>query len=240
MSAFYSVKTTKDKKKFIVQLTSIPPPELKKSKLKDPDEIQNRSLSIPGSPSYNRSLRRAFSRSKLLAFFNPDMLFFSTMTFAENVTDVNYALKCVKSFMKANQRHTNKKLKYIYIFELQKRGAIHIHMISNENLNIRINKYGYRQLVDWTYGHNNVQTIDNVDGDFKPYLYLFKYMKKSIRVGKSFIHTSRGFDKIIDYDYEKYIGTLEIGDELFREDYELFINSVHHRIQKKYRTLPIE
>lgn len=233
--SYYSVKTTKNKQKFILQLSSIKPPDL--SNPKPQTEKTPRSLSQPGSLNYQRALRRAFARSKLLAFFNPDMLFFSTMTFADNITDVDYALKQVKLFMKQNQRNTNKKLKYIYIFELQKRGAIHIHMISNENLDIRINKYGYRELVAWRHGYTNVQTIDNVDGDFKPYLYLFKYMKKSVRVGKSFIHTSRGFDDIIDYDYEKYIGTLEIGHELFREDYELFVNNVHHRIQKKYRSL---
>lgn len=172
-----------------------PLPTEKKTKSLHDNDV--RTSSVHGSASYERSLRRAFNSAKLLAFFNPDLTRFLTFTYRENVTDVEKALHDLKMMIKHHNRNSNKPLKYIFVFELQKRGAIHIHMIANDALKTRKNKHGYEEIEYWhdRHGFTNVRKLENTDGNFKPYLYLFKYMHKSTRIGKSFIHTSRNLNR---------------------------------------------
>lgn len=204
----------------------------------------NRTLSVVGSESYERSLRRAFARAKVLAFFNPDLTHFITFTYKDNQLSADKALKDVKQFIKKqkeyyyqqNPTQSTKKspFKYIYVFERQKRGAIHVHMIANGLFRTRINKNGYPELLYWPKGFSSVLSIKNADKSFKPYLYLFKYMAKAQRIGKSFIHTSRTFDKIQNVDYALYIDKLNGANLLFKEDYEIFIDDTKSRIIKEY------
>jgi len=314
----YTVKTTYNRSSFILQKSSLPLTTQKKPKDILDTTKETRSLSLVGSPSYIRSQRRAFSRAKLLAFFNPDLTQFITFTYKENILDENKTLYDIKQFLKkekrkkqknssqkesartfennqinakkANQelstypqptnnnkltdviarkknqqnRHrrgcghvensdemciTNAELhsifekgkdtksnpfKYIYVFERQKRGAIHIHMISNGGFEMETNLNGYQQLKNWPHGFTSVLTIKDFDNNFKPYLYLFKYMAKSQRIGKSFIHTSKSFDKIINVDYDYYIEELEKRDIVYEEDYKFTLDQRQHEITKEY------
>jgi len=270
--------------------------------------LTTRQTSQLGTDSYNRSLRRAFSRAKQLAFFNPDLTHFITLTYKQNLQDPTTAIQDIKNLIKHQKKlkqknqtlqqptkihkntesrlgtlgspdlsspsrgtkssdqlnhrepihrkeknkHSPKNLnhyasidgsikspratefKYIYVLEVQKRGAIHVHMVCNdwletEMINGRLNVLGWQQ-----HGFSDVKTILNTDNNFKPYLYLFKYMQKAQRIGNSFIHVSRNFDKISTMDYSRYITTLSEVNLLYKEDYEFTVNNKSRRITKEY------
>lgn len=200
------------------------------------NEKHKRSISQLGTPDYQRSVRRAFSRAKLLAFFNPDLTEFITLTYADNMQDTKQVIIDIKRFVQQTKRKTKQKPKYIYAIEKQKRGALHVHMIASKGFQYEINNHGYKQLKDWSKGFTNVQTISDFDKDFKTYLYLFKYMGKAQRVGSTFIHCSRGFDKITLADYRDYINILKEGDILYQEDTKFTIENRKCNIIKSYIT----
>lgn len=153
-----------------------------------------RSESTFGSNSYLDALQRAFNQVKTRVFFNPDMDKFITLTYKGKNHTPEQVLYDVKQLIKKEKRHHSKTLKYIYIMEYQKRGSIHVHMIANSNFTFRKNKNNYDELTYWKHGFSSALKITDFDKNFRPYLYLFKYMKKSERIGKSFTHSSRNLD----------------------------------------------
>lgn len=157
---------------------------------------EKREESQFGSKSYNDALQRAFNKAKEQIYFNPDMVNFVTLTYKGLETDIEKAMHDVKMLVKAELRNGNH-LKYIYVFEWQKRGSLHIHMITNNALTTYTNKNNYRSLKYWKHGYTSILTINDFDHNFKPYLYLFKYMKKAQRIGKSFVHTSRNINNYL-------------------------------------------
>lgn len=248
---YYRLKTTPTNDKFVLTKTS----HAFMQKNQTNKQPSTRSLSLIGSDSYTRSLRRSFARSKLLAFFNPDLTHFITFTYKQNQTSTTQALKDIKQFLKYQTNYYNQQtrkteklteqfkkdkntksnpFKYIYVFEKQKRGAIHVHMVANGLFRTRKNKNGYDELYYWKHGFTSVLNIKTTDNNFKPYLYLFKYMGKAQRVGRSFIHVSRNFDKIQSVDYADYITKLQGASLLFKEDYEIYIEESKSRITKEY------
>ena len=70
-----------------------------------------RSLSKLGSLSYSRSLRRSFSRAKLLSFFNPDLNHFLTFTYSQNITDIDIVLKDIKYFIRLQNKFNKQQYK---------------------------------------------------------------------------------------------------------------------------------
>lgn len=242
---FYTLQTTKQLTHYILLTSDIDynNPYIKNYNTPNPSHfLPNRLQSQLGTDSYSRSLRRAFSRAKQLAFFNPDLTQFITLTYKANQTDLQQALLDIQILIKYQKRLIEKQtkttktptFKYIYVFELQKRGAIHVHMVANDFLatkmvNGRLNVLGWQQ-----HGFSDVKTIKNTDNNFKPYLYLFKYMQKAQRIGGSFIHVSRNFDKISSMDYSHYINTLSEVHLLYKEDYEFTINDKTRKITKEY------
>lgn len=226
---FIRVKTNPSQTGFVVQKSTYAP------KLHLDRDFTTRTLSKVGSESYKRSLRRAFNRAKLLAFFNPDLTQFITLTYKNNIQDPQIVLEHVKQMINThNKNPKTKPLKYIYVLELQKRGAIHIHMVANEVLELQKNRNNYWSVKAWKHGYSSVLTIRDFDNNFRPYLYLFKYMHKAQRVGKSFIHTSRNFDKITDIDYGRNIEKIMEGEILLTESTTFTINEKTQHITKDY------
>jgi len=60
---------------------------------------------------------------------NPTMDKFLTLTFAENVVDVETANYEFKKFRQKLERHIGRKFKYLGVIEFQKRGAVHYHLM---------------------------------------------------------------------------------------------------------------
>lgn len=167
-----------------------------------------RSTSEFNTKSYKDSLQRAFNRAKQQIFFNPDMKIFITLTYKGATHTPDDVLHDVKMLIKRERRSSNKDIKYIYVLEYQKRGSIHVHMIANDTFTTRINRNGYKELVYWKHGFSSYLTIKDFDSNFKPYLYLFKYMRKSQRIGNSFVHSSRNLNNFIEIPPDEFDLTL--------------------------------
>lgn len=160
-----------------------------------------RSESVYGTKSYRDALQRSFNRAKLQVFFNPDMQYFVTLTYRGDTHTIDDVMYDMKIWLK-HERRLNKNIKYIWVAEYQKRGSIHVHMITNAKFTMRKNKNGYDEINYWAdkIGFTSVLHISDFDRNFKPYLYLFKYMRKAQRIGKSFLHTSRNINNFEKHD----------------------------------------
>lgn len=162
-----------------------------------------------GDKTYKNNLNRAFNHVKNIVFFNPDMTNFITFTYHINQQDIKQVLHDIKQTVKYTRNARNKKgtpitPKYVYILEYQKRGALHVHMIANDFFLTQINQHGHPEVKYWNNGFTNIRKLSEFDGNFKPYLYLFKYMQKAERIGKRFIHTSRGLANFVKVDYNSF------------------------------------
>jgi len=197
-------------------------------------DYQSRELSKIGSESYNRSLRRAFMRAKLIAFFHPELTQFITLTYKKNILKPDRVISDVKNMIKQHNRNSKKQLKYVYVMEQQKRGSIHVHMVASDALETVSHRKGYKSIKRWSHGFSDVKTIKDFDSNFRPYLYLFKYMSKAQRVGRSFIHTSKNFDKIEVLDYADYIHFFKGEDLVHKESHAFTIEKKQYRIDKNY------
>lgn len=78
---------------------------------------------------YNANVRRNKLRRMILANFNENSKFI-TLTFKENVTDLDIANKEFKKFIQRMKQRFDD-FKYLAVIEFQKRGAVHYHMISD-------------------------------------------------------------------------------------------------------------
>lgn len=124
-----------------------------------------------------------------------------TLTFNnQNNFDI-YDLKVcnvqLKKFLKKLKRFLKvRNLKYIYVAELQKRGAIHYHLV----LDIRfIEKDKFTEL--WGYGFIDIEKVTNL---LQTAYYVGKYITKNVRdkrsIGKRAYYASKGLKKpIIEY-----------------------------------------
>lgn len=233
----YKLTTTEQQLRFIATFNTnnkTKQPVKNKKTLKAP-----RKQSQIGTPSYSRALRRAFQRAKLIVYFNPDMTSFITLTYAQADNTYQQVINDIKYLIKQTKRRSPEiPIKYIYVMEYQKRGSIHVHMIANDSFATTKNKNGYLELSDWdktSKGFSSVLKITDFDGNFRPYLYLFKYMSKAQRIGKSFIHTSRGLAKIVEIPYNANITSLEQEHKLlFEEQITYEIKHTEQYIFKQY------
>lgn len=76
------------------------------------------------------NLTRTRRNIKRLINSNPDMNKFITLTFAENVQDINDANYEFKKFVQRLKFHYGS-FKYLAVIEFQKRGAVHYHLVSS-------------------------------------------------------------------------------------------------------------
>lgn len=97
--------------------------------------------------------------------------YFSTMTFAENITEIQEGHKYINKFI-TNLRQKDKQLKYICIPEYTKAGRVHYHSI------IQSEVYKKKELDSkWLYGQamvKNIREVDNLGA------YITKYITKDI------------------------------------------------------------
>jgi len=148
---------------------------------------------------------RAFSTAKNKIYFNRDLDQFITLTYKENMQDYDKLKQDIKIFLNKESRKGNNP-KYIWVVERQKRGALHIHLISNSFITSAINRNKYPYALYWEHGFSSIKHISGADINFKPYLYLFKYMQKSEKIGGRYVHASRNlknFDTLTDFNFDK-------------------------------------
>ena len=86
---------------------------------------------------------------------------FITLTFEENVKDINIAVKKLNSFFTIIRRKKND-FKYLCIPEFQKRGAVHFHLLTNININnntllsIQEDNPKFKHIEYWKHGFTSV------------------------------------------------------------------------------------
>lgn len=151
---------------------------------------------------------------------------FITLTFAENVTDLDQAHHEFDKFMKRLRKKIKRPIKYAAVVEFQKRGAIHYHMISD------LPYIPKQELAEtWRQGFvriNDIQHVDNVGA------YLSKYMTKEngdlrLRGRKSYF-TSQGLERPLILRGEDADPILELYDlsEHKKTVFESSYTSEHH------------
>ena len=108
---------------------------------------------------------------------------FITLTFAENITDIDIAREKIKRFIYKVKR-VYKDFMCLYIPEYQKRGAVHFHLLTN--ISIDNNKLIYEQednkiFLHVKYWNDGFTSVENITGDIKKIIgYISKYMTKDI------------------------------------------------------------
>jgi len=106
---------------------------------------------------------------------------FITLTFEENILDIDKANKELKKFIYKVKRVYND-LKYIGIPEFQKRGAVHYHILTNidiDNTKLIYSQQNNEKFKHIKYWNNGFTKVDNLKNDIKKIIgYISKYMTK--------------------------------------------------------------
>lgn len=148
------------------------------------------------------SRRRAFSLASLKLLENPDMNTFITLTYdPKKTTDPKY-LDDLKNLFRGTGA------KYLATFEKHKNNPnLHIHLITNADLDYYINDNGYYSCRRWHRGFSSVKFLSDTDDQFVVSKYIFKYMTKSEKVMHKFVYSSRGLltdPEYIDIDLSSW------------------------------------
>lgn len=137
------------------------------------------------------SKRQAFKRASDLLFFNDDMQYFVTLTYKDQHKDYQMVLNDIKNF---SRREPD--LKYIGVVEKHKTGCLHIHLITNKISTHSLRK-GKLSATNWHKGFSDVIHISSFDDNFNIMKYLFKYLRKSDKVGGRWVLKSRNLNRPI-------------------------------------------
>lgn len=160
-------------------------------------------------------------RRLALTNFNDNSKFI-TLTFKENMTDIDEANKIFKKFVRYLRKYIEK-IKYVAVIEFQKRGAIHYHMLCN------IPYIKHSVLLDYwrrsgSDGSVNIQGIKHVDNVGA---YITSYMMKNAGdprlKGKKMYLCSKGLDK--PKEYNSYSAELIINEYIKEGKKVVFTNS---------------
>ena len=159
---------------------------------KDNDELNLKKVNIKNDykedSNYSGVELKNIIRSKLecqrLAKCNAsDWKTFITLTYEENITNIDEAKKDFRYFIDKVQR-VYKELKYICIPEFQKRGAVHFHLLTNIDVNnkklifLQEDNKKFKHIKYWNKGFTKVDTLEK---DIKKIVgYISKYMTKDI------------------------------------------------------------
>ena len=135
------------------------------------------------------SKRQAFKRASDLLFFNPDMQYFVTLTYAKQHTDYSMILDDLKNFVRRENG-----LKYVAVVEPHKSGCLHLHLITSKLSTISL-RSGKLSAKHWKKGFSDVVHLSTFDQNFNILKYLFKYLKKSKKIGGRWVLKSRNLLK---------------------------------------------
>jgi hypothetical protein len=155
---------------------------------------------------------------------------FLTLTFKDNITDLDLANKEFKKFIMRLNYNFKIKTKYSCVVEFQKRGAIHYHVILyNLNGKVDLNK-----LSDiWGNGFiklNKIKGVDNVGA------YVCKYMTKSDDdrlKGKKMYFNSRNLNKPTEIKepelVDALVGSLQAQAPKYENTFTNEYNSINYK-----------
>lgn len=154
------------------------------------------------------SRSRAISRIKEIFYCNHFDYFF-TITLnnpllrVSSSEAIDYLNKTMKNYSKYCSYH-GFDFKYIYVFELTKKGAIHLHGFGSNFCDLYLNKYNHlSSLYLDKVGFQNYTEAEKVNPN-----YLLKYIMKSPIQTKSLYRASRGFKKATVTKFHDYFDKL--------------------------------
>lgn len=139
--------------------------------------------SLRSEENRGQTLSRARKEVMRTINSNPDLNKFLTLTFEENVKDLDFANNELKKWIKRVNYHCFKtkksKMKYVAVIEFQERGAVHYHLLCN---------LPYVDLNDFSkiWGHGYIK-LNKIKGNKAKYgsdecdnvgAYVTKYMTK--------------------------------------------------------------
>lgn len=131
--------------------------------------------------SNNRS-REKIRRLALMNFKDGDTFF--TLTFAENVTDLDYANNELKKFFKRLRYKYGAEVPYLGVIEFQERGAIHYHCLVGVELGINWEDEWEVRKTEKEIGEgiwkNGFVDLKNIIGVDNLGAYLVKYLSKDL------------------------------------------------------------
>lgn len=150
-----------------------------------------------------QAINRAKRKLRRLIECNFDQCYnFTTLTFANHVNDIVFALKKLDLFCrKISKDRENKnlsKFKYIYVIEFQKNGRVHFHMLTN------LCDYPSKLIKSfWNDGHIQRQFVKSHRKDNEK---IWRYMTKNFGdgrlIGRRYFVASKGLKKPIETNYE--------------------------------------
>ena len=148
----------------------------------------------------SKTANRAREKVRRIINANPQLKKFLTLTFAENVTDIDFAHTALDRFIKRlNRKYRG--FQYVCVPEFQKRGAVHFHLLCNLPY-VDVNELAKL----WGHGFIKLNRIDNVDNVGA---YVTKYMTKENMderlIGRRSYSMSRGLNAPQVYTDEKQI-----------------------------------
>lgn len=159
---------------------------------------------------------------------------FLTLTFKDNVQDLDYANNEFKKFIKRLNYNFNIKVKYSCVIEFQKRGAIHYHVILY-NLKGKVDLHKLSSI--WDNGFiklNKIKGVDNVGA------YICKYMTKTDDKrleGRKMYFNSRNLSKPIEIKEPGLVSAVESSLQNQVPKYEnSFSNDYNNINYKQYIT----
>lgn len=189
---------------------------------KTPEEIFN-SLKdkLCSRARSNITARNNLRRLALMNFDNTSK--FITLTFKDNVTDLEESNRIFKKFiLRLNyylKKQDRESVQYLAVIEFQKRGAIHYHMLCNL-------EYIKAMKLEELWGHgfikiNRITHVDNIGA------YVVKYMTKEDAderlIGKKMYQCSKGLKKPVEItgrEAAKIIFELENKKVAYSSSYE--------------------
>lgn len=255
----YETKKLKKKKDNDIDLM------LKKNKIDKMVDVKNEKVTNSNNLTNVIELR-SIIRSKLecqrIAKANDTQWeTFITLTFKENITDIDNANKRFRYFVD-KVRRVKKDFKYICIPEFQKRGAIHYHLLTNIPVNSKLlpkreplklwNKetksYKEIEYYDIKYWNEGFSSAEIIKGDQKKIVgYISKYMTKDIDnrlFNKHRYFYSKNLNKpkenFIDTDneeeYNYYIKKIQDKDLIYQNQYVNPYDNTNVTFLEFYRT----
>lgn len=155
---------------------------------------------------------------------------FLTLTFADNIQDLDYSNNEFKKFIKRVNYKYGIKLKYSAVIEFQKRGAIHYHVVLY-NLIQRVNVKELQEV--WGNGFIKINSIDNVDNVGA---YVCKYMTKTDDdrlVGRKMYFNSRNLNKPQEIKerslVDALVGSLQENTLTYENEFSNDYNTVNYK-----------
>lgn len=151
----------------------------------------------------NQTVRRRENVRRLATMNFDNNSKFLTLTFEENVIDLNYSNLEFKKFIKRLSYKLDKRIKYLAVIEFQKRGSVHYHVL------LDIPYIPQKDLQElWGNGFvfiNAVSHVDNIGA------YICKYMSKEgaderLRNRRAYLKSNNLIkpEKIINHDLKDF------------------------------------